>query len=599
MKKALSLILAALMLASALTGCTTLHKLETGEYDKGAIIDMYLTTECYNFDPQQSMIDDSMLKIMSLIFEGLTTIDENGKWKKSGMKNYKVDKDTDEEFSILVNLNSTKWSDGRTVQAADYVYAWKRILEPDNACEAAALLFDIKNARKIKMGDATVDDLGVAAVDIYTLEIQFEEKINLDLFFENCSSIALVPLREDVITRYGKNDWSKKSTSIVTNGPFTPKELVYGDTLRLERSSYYYLDSDKEEPLDTYVIPYRLLTKYKNGDASAQFDALNAGAIFYDGELPLDKRAEYASSAVVTDMLVTHTYVFNVTNPLFAKPEVRRALSMAIDRNQIVNIVTFAKPATGYLPTKTFDAAKGTSFREAGGDLISASADVAGAKSLLQSAGVTSGAFNLTVRNNAVDIAIAEYVKDVWNGLGFNVTIKTVKPTLIPNPEGTGAVTYADTFAEQYDAGDFDVIAIDATMLSTDAFQPLAQFAVSYSGNGVDMDSETYDLYGHVSGYASEDYNALIETAYAEKDRSARSAILHQAEEMLMKDMPVIPLIFLQDAYLSSDVLSGIKTDYYGTREFKKTKLKDYWDYKQATASEEQAAVEAAVENVG
>ena len=162
MKKALSLILAALMLASALTGCTTLHKLETGEYDKGAIIDMYLTTECYNFDPQQSMIDDSMLKIMSLIFEGLTTIDEHGKWKKSGMKNYKVDKDTDEEFSILVNLNSTKWSDGRTVQAADYVYAWKRILEPDNACEAAALLFDIKNARKIKMGDATVDDLGVA-----------------------------------------------------------------------------------------------------------------------------------------------------------------------------------------------------------------------------------------------------------------------------------------------------------------------------------------------------------------------------------------------------------------------------------------------------
>ena len=64
MKKVLSLILAALMLASALAGCTTLAKTETGDYDKGAIIDMYLTTEVYNFDPQQSITDDAMLKYM-------------------------------------------------------------------------------------------------------------------------------------------------------------------------------------------------------------------------------------------------------------------------------------------------------------------------------------------------------------------------------------------------------------------------------------------------------------------------------------------------------------------------------------------------------
>ena len=145
MKKVLSLILCAVMLASALAGCTTLEKTETGDYDKGAIIDMYFTTEVYDLDPQRSIIDDAQLKIMSQIYEGLTRLDENGKWKKAGMKSYKIDKDEDGEFVILVALNYNRWSDGRTVQASDYVYAWKRILDQGKAVmteEAARVLVE-------------------------------------------------------------------------------------------------------------------------------------------------------------------------------------------------------------------------------------------------------------------------------------------------------------------------------------------------------------------------------------------------------------------------------------------------------------------------
>lgn len=585
MKKVLSLVLAMITAASVMAGCTTLEKDDTGSYDKGAIIDMYLTTEVYDFDPQRSITDDAMLKIYSLIYEGLTKIGDNGKWEKALMKSYKIEKDEDGEFSILITLNSTRWSDGRTVQASDLVYSWKRLLDPDATNEASSLLYDIKNARAVKTGDATVDDLGIAAVDTYVLQVEFEEKIDLDLFFENCSSIALVPLREDVITRYkDANDteiWAQKSTSIVTNGPFCPKEIIYGQTLRLERSSYYYLDAEKEEHLDKYVIPYRLLTEYSTGNAEAQLSALTSGNIFYNGEIPLSQRATYANDAVVTDMMGTHTYVFNTNNELFAKPEVRRALSMAIDRNQIVSIVTFAKPATGYIPTKVFDTASGTSFRDAGGDLISSTADVAGAKSLLSSAGVSGGSFTLTVRDNEVDRAIAEYVAGVWGDLGFNVTVEAVKA----KANSTDSTIYVDNFQDIYDSGEFDVIGIDMMMLSTDAFSALSQFAVSFSGNGVDMDSETYDLYGHISGYASDEYNELIEAAYAEKDRTARAAILHQAEEKLLEDMPVMPIIFLQDAYLYLGELSGIGTTYYGTRDFNDTQLKDYMTYKARTAS--------------
>ena len=585
MKKVLSLVLAMITAASVMAGCTTLEKDETGNYDKGAIIDMYLTTEVYDFDPQNSITDDAMLKACSLMFDGLTTIDENGKWQKALMKNYKVEKDAEGEFSILITLNNTRWSDGRTVQAADFVYSWKRLLDPDAANEASSLLFDIKNARAVKTGDATVDDLGIAAVDTYVLQVEFEQKVDLDLFFENCSSLALVPLREDVITRYKDNDdreiWAQKSTSIVTNGPFCPKEILYGSTLRLERSSYYYLDAEKEEPLDKFVIPYRLLTTYSTGTAEDQLAALTSGSIFYNGEIPLSARAQYANDATITDMMATHTYVFNTNNALFAKPEVRKALSMAIDRNQVVSIVTYAKPATGYVPYKVFDSKSGTSFREVGGNILSSTADVAGAKSLLSSAGVNGGSFTLSVRNNEVDLAIANYVAGVWGDLGFNVTVEAVKSTA----NSTDTTIYNDNFQALYDSGEFDVIGIDMMMLSTDAFSALSQFAVSFSGNGVDMDSETYDLYGHVSGYANEEYNALIESAYAEKDRAARAAILHQAEAKLLEDMPVIPVIFLQDAYLYLGELSGIESTYYGTRDFKDTQLKDYMTYKARTAS--------------
>ncbi len=579
-KKVLSLILAALMGVTSLAGCTTLE----GD-DKGAVIDMYLTTEVYNFDPQCSIVDDAQLKVLNLIYDGLTTIGENGKWQKSLMKSYSVEVDNGEEFAIIINLKTTRWSDARTVQAADFVYSWKRLLEASAPNEAASLLYDIKNARDIKMGDATIDDLGVSAVDTYVLRVEFEEKIDLNQFFENCSSVALSPLREDVITRYGEDTWATKPATIVTNGPFAPREMPSGGVLRLERSAYYYLNPEKEQALDKYVIPYRLITDYGVGDASAQLAAYDAGSLFYNGEIALDKRAELESSATITDLMTTHTYVFNTTNPLFEKAEVRRALSLAIDREALADIVVYADPATGYIPTKVFETGKGTSFREVGGDLVASTANAAEAKSLLQSAGVTGGSFTISVRaGNAVDLAIADYVKSAWSSLGFNVTVKEIAASVVRMEDDEYPV---DSFLEAYDSGDFDVIAIDMNMLAPNAFSALSQFSAPFSGNGVDMNSENYDVYTHVSGYSNADYDKLIEDAFAEKDKAARAAILHQAEAKLMEDMPVCPLLFMKDAYIASGELSGISTDYYGTRDFNDTKLKDYMSYKDASDMEQ------------
>ncbi len=569
MKRVLSLLLCAVMLLTALVSCTTIE----GD-NKGMIIDVYLATELTDLDPALHYNDNAMVKIYDLIYEGLTNLNAKGKWEKVLMKKYELRGNDEDGWYLLITLESTKWSDGRTVQAQDFVYAWKRILDPDFKSEAAALLYDITNARDIKLGDMSVDDLGVSAVDVYVLQVNFDEKPDIDAFFTATASAALVPLREDLVSR--EEHFGKAAANIITNGPFAIKVMGKGESLRLDRNNYYFTDSEKKEAVDKYVIPYRLVTNYSYGDAEAQLAKFEAGELFYLDEIPLAKRAAYKKQATITDEMATHTYYFNTNNKLFSDARVRKALSMAIDRNEIVNIVTYAKAATGLIPYGVFETKRGTSFREAGGSILNTSADVAGAQALLKEAGVTSGSFTISIRPNEVDRAIAQYVKGVWESLGFTVKIKEVQPVQVDDDE---KVMYYDTFTEKYTSGDFDVIGIDMQMLTPDAFSALAPFALEFSGNGVDMNSETYDLFGHVTGYANEAYDALIEQAQAEDNAAARAAILHDAEKMLLEDMPIVPLVFLQDAYLIHDDLSGYKSSYYATRVFTRMKLKNYTAY--------------------
>lgn len=571
MKRILALVLCMIMLACTFASCTTLE----GE-DKGAVIDVYLTNEIYNYDPAYGFTDASCAKILSLIFEGLTRLDSDGNWEKALMKDYEISQDDEDGFKIQITLRDTKWSDSRPVQANDIVFAWKRILEPEFKCEAAAMLYDIKNARDVKMGDMSVDDFGVSAIETYVLEIEFEKKVDLDEFFRTVASPALVPLREDIVSE--NENWAKKASTMVTNGPFDVKELTYGETMRLERSAYYYRNTEENEPLDKYVIPYRIITHYDIGTLADQLDALLCGDLFYLGEIPLESREEYAEYSNASDISATHTYYFNLENELFANADVRRALSMAIDREEIARLVYYAKPATGFIPYTVNDAEAGTSFREvadADGAAISSTADLEGAKALLKSAGVTDGTFTITVRDDEVDFAVAEYAKSVWEQLGFTVKIRVLSYTYDSND----STIVVDEFADAYAKGDFDIMAIDAQMLSSEAYGALAPFATAFSGNGVEMDSETYPMYGHVNGYDSEEYNAIFESIYASTDKAEITTLLHQAEDMLLEEAVIMPAFFEQDAFLFSDVLSDIDATYFG-RDFKQMMMKDYMSYK-------------------
>lgn len=577
-KRVLSLILAVVTVACTLASCSTLE-----EGDKGAVIDIYLTNEIYNFDPAYAFTDASGAKILSLIFEGLTRLDSDGNWEKALMKSYKISQDDDEAFKIQITLNDTKWSDSRTVQANDIVYAWKRILDPEFKCEAASMLYDIKNARDVKMGDASIDDLGIFAIETYVLEVEFEQKVALDDFFRTVASPALVPLREDIVSQ--NDNWAKKASSMVTNGPFDVKELVYGETMRLERSAYYYRDAEKDEALDKYVIPYRLITHYDIGTLDDQLDALLSGEIFYLGEIPLSSREEYNEYSNASDIASTHTYYFNLKNEVLSDANVRKALSMAIDREEVCNIVKYAKPATGFIPYKIFDANTKTYFREVAdkdGALISTTAALDEAKTLIKNSGAVGASISISIRDDEVDYAVAEYVKDVWNELGLNVKIRVLGYSY----DSDDSTVVVDDFYKAYANGDFDVIAVDTQLLTSSAYSALAPFATTFSGNGVDMESETYDVYGHVTGYNDSDYDEIFEKYCETFDSSERCGLLHEAEKKLIEDAVVMPIYFEQDAFLFSNVLDNIGGQYFG-RDFKSMTMKDYMSYKEEAATGE------------
>ena len=407
-------MMALLMLVLALAACGSTEEEE--EVDRGAYISMYLADEVYDFDPANAYNNASALKIVSLLYAPLFSLDADGNVKKELVNSYEIYEDPKAgEYKLTLKLKTSYWSDGTQISANDVVFAWKRILEVEATSEAASLLFDIKNARKVKAGDCSIDDLKVYAVNTTTLEIYFEEKldesgksnIDYDGFMRNLTSYSLVPLREMIVSR--TTDWAKKPATMVCSGPFTIRKVSYekdNKGLTLERNAYYMRDKEKDA-LDKSVTPYRLIVDYTKSESEIM-QAYEAGEIFYVGEIPFSARGAYADKAEISDAMSTHTYYLNENaeingEKLFAIKEVRQALSLAIDREAIAKTVVFAKAANALVPYGVFNGSSAKKdFRTVGGSIISTSADIAAAKKLLSDKGIKASDYSF-------EIMVAEY----------------------------------------------------------------------------------------------------------------------------------------------------------------------------------------------
>lgn len=597
MKKFVALLLVLFVCLPVVAACSTLQ----GDNDKGATISMYLTDFPQTLDPAAVQLQADTAMIFSLIYQPLTTIDEKGKVKPGlAYEWYSYYDNRDEEYKMYFKLNETMWSDGIAVSADDVVYAWKRILSPDSESPYASLLFPIKNARQVKSGIMTSDDLGLVAEDDKLLSITFEEDYDTGLFAEAVSCIALSPLREDIITRAIKNntdnsreqDWDKNAAIMVCNGPFRVQGLEEGVKLSLERNQYYYRD-DEEDKLDRSVIPFRLVCYYENEkidkkdtaeatEQQFQADKFDAGKSFYLGSFDKTTFAKYASSVTTNKLLSTYTYYFNTKNDILKDAKVRQALSAALDRQAIVNAIGKNYIAsTGFVPSGVFDTASGTDFRKAGGDIYSTTADTAKAASLLNEAGVKGGTLRLAylvpvtknVANGLTDTfgkisyelasqIAAESAKASWESLGFTIELVPV---------------YAEEFQSTLSSGNFDIIGVDYAVNSTDAIAYLAPFATKYSGNkvSISLDAETYTP--HYTGLSDEEYDTLLDEVIYLKDRTERATKLHAIETKLAELCPATAVFQYTTSYTYNEkILKKISSNYYGYNDFSDLRMADY-----------------------
>jgi oligopeptide transport system substrate-binding protein len=620
MKKIIALfLLAALMTATVLgaAGCSR------DENDKGATLLMWLAPNTYtvDLDPAKLIYTAESVKYFALLYEGLTVMDDKGRLEKGMAEKWAVIEDEENGvFRMVFTIKETRWSDGKAVTANDFVYAWKRILEPEFNSPAAAMLYPIRNARAVKEGDMTVDDLGLYADDIRELRIEFERKINYDKFLETLASPYLVPLRDDTVdgtpdSDNGQQQWARGRTggelgsigsTLLSNGPFAIKQLEYDTgTTMFDRSTYYLLP-ERSTDIFKHVTPFRITMNYKDSLASKVQAYEENDFIFFLGSVPRDKFAEYESKAVIKDLLSSYCYYFNADHPLFKDPRVRQALSVALDRNEIAKIAGLGvKPATGIVPHGVIDVKATDSFRAVRGDAISASGKIDEAKKLLSDAKVTGGSFTLTIRGgNDAEKEVAEYAAGVWKQLGFTVTIYTLnhriyigdyilkkteqrdiieKEAVDENGETITVEETIITMVRQY-----DVIGYDMQAPGVDAFSVLAPFAKAFSGNVVEFIDEGRSIVNpYITGFQNDDYDKLIEAIYLmDDDYVKRNEELFKAEKMLAELSPIAPLYFNVSLNISKEI-TGLTYTKFGATRFTKANLKNYHKYSTEEITEE------------
>ena len=576
MKRTLSLFLALIMLFGALASLTSCG----APKNDGAEISIYLGDQVFDFDPSDYYVSANAEQVLSLIYEPLFTVNKNGKLKLAAAKDYEVDK---EERKIVITLRESYWSDNLKVKAADFVYAWtERILSTSNPNPASALFVDIEGVKELLHGEGSVTDVGIKVTEMDQITLTYCEGADYKRILENLASVATSPVRQDIV-EVAETYWAKSANTIVTNGAFKLKSFNKEDgTFELSRNlGYHQLYNVKD--YDNNVRPALLYGNFTvdGREYSVSYEDIKNKVVFIMGDASLADRAEYKKKADVADHTSTYTYVFNTNHPLFKDVNVRLALSAIIDREAIVKAIVFGKAADGFISDVSGGAKK---------DLISTTANEAKAREYLaladQSVVAANKAFTLTIDSDEQSKKIAELVEAAWESLDFDVTVEVAAPVESEINEMLvldSGIQYLIKDAS-YGKVDFDVIAVDWQTYCADAAVGLATLTSNLSGMGkeqfsgdVALGTPDYSVARkNVTGWESEEYDALVAAAFAATGKKERAAKLAEAEEYLMSQMPVCPLVFNQSFVFTGSKISKLSFNAFGNFSLTDVKLAGY-----------------------
>ncbi len=279
------------------------------------------------------------ITIIHDFFDGLVDTNKDGKIVPDLAESWNTKDDKTWVFHLRKGI---KWSDGTPITAHDVVFSWRRLTDPKTLSPYGSYLANasVVNAKDILAGKKKIEELGVKALDDATVEVKLEKPVSY--FLQVLALPILNPISEKIVEKY-KDKWTQPEF-FVSSGPFKLSEWVVNEKIVGVRNSYYWDNKNTVVNKVTYL------------PISANTAALNrylAGEIDITLTIPLGSfaslRKKIPSQVHISPYLSTYYYAFNNKKPPFNDPRVRKALSLALDRNIIANKIV----AQGQIPAYT------------------------------------------------------------------------------------------------------------------------------------------------------------------------------------------------------------------------------------------------------
>ena len=532
-KRILPLLLTAAMVAG-LAGCgssaakettaasdnnqTTAESTEAGSTTGEKILKVQVGPDPETVDPALNSAIDGGNMILHA-FEGLLTLDENGQLKEGQADGLTW------TFHLRDGL---KWSDGTDLTAKDFVYSWQRVCDPNVAAPyAETVLGMVKGYDEAVAGDIT--KLDVQAPDEKTVVVNLANPCSY--FGELAAFATLNPVQQATVEANG-DAWATSADTYISNGPFMMTEWVPGSHITFSKNpNYWNAEAIKLDKLEFELIE----------DSNAAYSAYTSGEVDMIKDVPTEEIPSLQGNDDfhVEPIIGTYYVSLNLQKEYFQDARVRKALSLAIDRNYVANTLmqgTYS-PASSIVGPGWLDT-DGSSFAENanGGtpyiDNDNFDANLEEAKKLLEEAGYPNGEgfpqIEYTTNDAGYHKVVAEYLQQAWAAIGIDLKVNIVEWA---------------SFTPMRRNGEFDVARNGWVGDYTDPSNILELFCTTNGNND--------------GKYTNADFDATIEDSRVTTDATTRSADLHKAEDTLMNDAGCIPIAYYNDFWLQSSKITG------------------------------------------
>ena len=485
-------------------------------------------------DPALNSAVDGANTIIT-IFEPLLIINENNEVVGGQAESWEASEDgLTWTFTMRDGL---KWSDGTDLTAKDFEYTFKRMVNPDTAAPyAETCLGMIDGFDAAQAGDT--DALNVKASDDgKTLTIVLSYPCS---YFDKMAAFATMsPVQQATVEANG-DSWCTSADTFVSNGPYMITDWTPSERIVLTKNPNYVGGWDNSKIVsDTITL---LLLE----DSSASYAAYNSGEAQLIKDVPTDEipsltKAEDGGDFYVDTILGTYYVSLNLQRDAFQDAKVRKALSLAIDRDYVANTIMQGTYTTADSIVGPGIVDESGYFHDNGNaPYISADyeANLAEAKKLLEEAGYPNGEGYPTIEYSTNDsgyhVPLAEYLQQVWGDLGITLTISKMEWS---------------AFTAARRAGEYDVARNGWVMDYNDPSNMLDLFC---TGNG-----------NNDGKYSNPDFDAAIDASRV-ADSAEHFAQLHKAEDILMEDTGCLPIAYYNDYWLQSPTLKGTWHSPYG-----------------------------------